>query len=817
MLLSSTRKPRKNQMSFQKNKDDVKRTNVTNVAKPNIQDDRMYSAPKPVTFGVTITSSVPHVTLPPKPKKERFVKHVSKKKFVPPSGLELYSKDKMALPLSSFKTKTNTEIFVDSFPNEMQKNFFVFPKEKMESVVEKVVEKVVHKCMKTQGSASKDEIQRSIQASLKGRIEEYLKTMAPQKPHIDKKDLEAFIYNLVKDRIEFYGKNSLKQEDVMRLIETQLKNQTKTMATKDHVTCQIKTQIGELVQKKELMDLVKNFVSSEDVIKMTKDYVSQKELSQFKVDVIHLMDEKIQALDMKSLVEQFTWAMIHDGEEGAEGADFDEPKTRFEKIIEPAVARIIHRVMAYDQIEEVDAPLEGNVEWNHDDVYDGTKAEENHFRNVDELNRTGIDNPMYTFDPTPKPVTAKHDEEQVVELGSLYKKEEVVMYQNELRTGAHKNRRWTRFGNGVEAGSVIDIFLDKQNRKIYIAGHFKHVNRVPMENIAVYDMNIKQWKHVGEGIPQVATSIAVDEENERVFVGGLFSKVGKGENEIEANNIAMFCVKENKWHRLCNGLNRDCTSIVYDSTENKLYAGGSFTHSGSKMLRYVGVYDFETQEWSGLPGGTVNGACRILVKPNADELYLGGLFTHADNENIHVSYIAKYHLRTHKWSSLSGGLQGYCNAISYDSNHQCLYVGGTFTNVGTTEKSIDAHHVAKYDMNTQKWDNMDGGLNNIVQSIFYDDTNDVVYVGGTFTQTFEDGMLLNYIAKYDPNTSKWHSLENHFSHAPRPKEDEDSDNIGLNGVCKMISMDNKSLFIAGKFQIAGNITANSIARYALNS
>ena len=68
---------------------------------------------------------------------------------------------------------------------------------KMESVVEKVVEKVVHKCMKTQGSASKDEIQRSIQASLKGRIEEYLKTMAPQKTHIDKKDLAIpFAHNL---------------------------------------------------------------------------------------------------------------------------------------------------------------------------------------------------------------------------------------------------------------------------------------------------------------------------------------------------------------------------------------------------------------------------------------------------------------------------------------------------------------------------------------------------------------------------------------------------------------------------------------------
>jgi N-acetylneuraminic acid mutarotase len=359
---------------------------------------------------------------------------------------------------------------------------------------------------------------------------------------------------------------------------------------------------------------------------------------------------------------------------------------------------------------------------------------------------------------------------------------------------------------------VIDLFLDKNNRKIYIVGNFKFVNRVPLENIAVYDLNEKKWKHVGEGIPQVATAIAVDEENEIVYVGGVFSKVGKGDCEVQANNVAAYHVKENKWVALGEGLNRDCSSILFDKNTKKLYAGGSFTQSGSKILKYVAVYDIEDKAWQPLKGGSVNGSCRIVLKPNEDDLYLGGLFTHAGNDDLHVSYVARYNLKNDTWHSLGGGLQGYCNAISYDCTKNKLYVGGTFTSVGSIDASINANHIAEYDMENNSWNDMDGGLNNIVQSIFYDANNECVYVGGTFTHSFENNIQLNHIARYDLRESKWCCLENHFPN----KTHDGTDNVGLNGNCKVMSVDNKSLFIAGSFQIAGNITANSIVRYSLN-
>ena len=549
-----------------------------------------------------------------------------------------------------------------------------------------------------------------------------------------------------------------------------------------------------------------------------KEYVTKTEVIEImqgaKTEMLEVVDGKIYALNMEFLVEQYVTKMIEQGENDEQHPteEDDEPKTRFEEIIQPSVARIIHRVMKYDQAN-LSEPIQSNVSVNFevDDVYDMERQEQGQFTDCEA--KRSIYNPMYSSEPT----VYQSVDDEIVEMGSVYKGEESgsFHYDNELRKIG--DRRWNRFGSGIETGSVIDLFLDKNNRKIYIVGNFKFVNRVPLENIAVYDLNEKKWKHVGEGIPQVATAIAVDEENEIVYVGGVFSKVGKGECEVKANNVAAYHVKENKWYALGEGLNRDCSSILFDNKNKKLFAGGSFTQSGAKILKYVAMYDIETKEWLSLKGGSVNGPCRVVLKPTDDDLYLGGLFTHAGEEDIHVSYVARYNLKTDSWSSLGGGLQGYCNAIAYDCTKNRLYVGGTFTSVGAFDASINANHIAEYDIEKNAWNDMDGGLNNIVQSIFYDSINDCVYVGGTFTHSFENNIQLNHIARYDLNEAKWYCLENHFPNKNSPKEDDGNDNVGLNGICKVMSVDNKSLFIAGSFQIAGNITANSIVRYSLNS
>jgi hypothetical protein len=308
----------------------------------------------------------------------------------------------------------------------------------------------------------------------------------------------------------------------------------------------------------------------------------------------------------------------------------------------------------------------------------------------------------------------------------------------------------------------------------------------------------------------IASCVCIDTENDVLYVGGVFSKVGKNETSLDVKNIAAYYIKEKKWKRLGDGLNRECCSMVLDNVNKKLYAVGSFTQSGSKKMQYVGVYDIQKDQWDSLLGGNVNGPCRCIIKVNENELYIGGLFTHAGTSDIHVSYVAKYDLKLNTWSDLLGGLQGYCNALAYDKEDNSIYVGGTFSSVGSYDNMLESNNIAKFHIDHQIWDNMNGGVNNMVNSI-YMSNNDDLYVGGVFTHS-NDEVLLNCIGKYDTKKMKWGSLDNNFI---KGKSLNDNNNIGINGTCKVLSMDEKSLFVAGKFEIAGDITANSIVRYMI--
>jgi len=816
-------------MIGQNRQDDMKRTNSNNLSKNSnnvrVDNDDVKSN---ISFTISNTSRLSSFDIPydKKPRMKNKVPVINNFHSIKSDNDHTEKKGSMNLPISRFKTK-NTEVIIDSnILDPKNKNYALF-QQSLEPIVDKIIKS--KNTMKTlvedylkKNTYNKNDIDFYVENSIKDQIKQF-KISAEKQSQIQKNDVEIFVKKLVQENIDVFSKHKkdelykeiraciddykvLRREEIIDIIEKEVDRLDE------------KTKIFDAIIEKHTNELMKEVYST--IEEKTNEVVKRNEIIQLietkmegqmkREEITELIDGKVSAINMEQLVNDYVCNMITETSRNNPEDDMDTPINNFEEIIEPSIARIIYRYMKYDHPQLNDdekKSISSNVDYS--DVYDYDAQEREHF--TDRNNMPHIDNPFYSEVPI------INNEEALVEMGSIFKREEGVTYEtNELRSNL-RSRRWNRFGNGVETGNVIDVFLDKKNKKIYIAGHFSCVNRIPIENIAVYDMKDKMWKHVGEGIPQVATSIVVDEENEIVYVGGIFSKVGKGDNEVKANNIAAYNVNENKWISLGEGVNRECSAIVYDSENKKLYAGGSFTHSGTKPLNYVGVYDIESKEWFSLKGGSVNRPCRIIVKPTRHEIYMGGLFTHAgdgDNE-IYVSYIAKYSTETDKWSNLSGGLQGYCNSIAYDENRECLYVGGTFTSVGSDADYVNANHVAEYNLKTQSWGDMDGGLNNLVHSIFYDKEHSCLYVGGTFTHTFENNILLNHIAKYDTKTLKWKPLENHYPEMKKPKEDEENDRTGLNGACKVLSMDNKSLFVAGSFQIAGNITANSIVRYSL--
>jgi hypothetical protein len=819
MLFSN--KKGKQSLNYQPIQSDVKRSTTENINK-NTNQIVQTVIPKPqIAFDLKQTNIgvSESINTPPKP---------------PPNNISIVHKSVAASNIDTKKKiKTHKPIRIEKHNDLTQSSPHImhFDEKKLQHLINAIVNDNMSRQQDKQPSMPKitpDQIKSMVEKLIldnKTKPEE----MKPivEKMILDNKtnpdEIKSIVEKMVLD-------NKTKPDEIQSIVEKMvLDNKTKPDEIKSIVEKLIASNTTKPEQIKTIVEryVLDNKTKPEEIKSIVEN--SLKDHKQEMEEHMNLIiDEKVESkVDSKMnktiigpIVESYLTNLIKEESlvllDNDEEDDDDIPKTTFEEMIEPAVARIIQRVMKYDFSQQKDTYLpksEGlNIDINYNEVYDYETREKKQFEETIKPSHPGMYNPMYN---TPDSPPKSSDSSQVLELATVYKAEDKILYENELRSDTRASRKWVRFGNGVEKGNVLDMILDKKSQKIYIVGHFKHVNRIPMNNVALYDIRKKMWENVGDGIPTLATCVAIDSVSQILYIGGVFTKVGKGDKQISAQNIASYHILENRWESLGDGLNRDCNALVYDEKECKLYAGGTFTHSGSKPVHYIGVYDCKTKMWSPLEGGEVNGPCRCLLKTNDNDLYMGGLFTHAGKEDIHVSYVARYDVHNHMWSDLNGGLQGYCNTLAYDEKDDAVYVGGTFNSVGPQDMSQDAHHVAKYIVKESKWGLMNGGVNNVVFSLCYDPFNRCLYVGGNFTHNFDSDIVLNHIAKYTPESDSWSSLDNHFPNCKIPADDIGNDNVGLNGVCKVMNMDEKSLFVAGNFQIAGSITANSIVRYIL--
>jgi len=477
------------------------------------------------------------------------------------------------------------------------------------------------------------------------------------------------------------------------------------------------------------------------------------------------------------------------------------PETKFEQMIGPTIEKLVRKILEADNQEKVsdeDSSTISDKSVHYDDVYD-FEIDDDSIQNIrSALRRNSVVNPLYNKKEreyvTPEITeTPEKEESAPVEWGHIYNDNGSKFYENELRSKAYANKRWFTFGNGVQKDAVTAVYVDPHRKIIVICGLFKSINRSEVQNIAKFNYDRKEWNSMGGGVNNMATCLA--KLGDYMYVGGVFTKSG---GSIETKNISKYNLKTKAWSALGNGLSSECCTLCVDEPNKRLYAGGTFTHSGDTELKYIGIYNTENETWDRLIGGELNAPCRTLFLDHSTrQIYAGGLFTSAGTEN--TSYIAQYDLDDSKWYGLSQGLQGYCNTIYVHKN--ILYAGGTFTCVG--------NNIAKYDLEKKVWSGLQDGLNGICNAVVVNNRGQV-FTGGSFTCDNENDELLNRIAMFDVKENKWHALENHYN-----KKETEKHHVGLNSVCKSLFLTDDNLYVVGSFQKAGNIDAGCIAKYKL--
>jgi hypothetical protein len=236
--------------------------------------------------------------------------------------------------------------------------------------------------------------------------------------------------------------------------------------------------------------------------------------------------------------------------------------------------------------------------------------------------------------------------------------------------------------------------------------------------------------------------------------------------------------------------------------ENNLYVGGSFSTVGSIAANNIAKWDLVTKSWSALgspDNNGVKGKVRALAVQGRN-LYVASELTGEDG--ILVTNIAKWNMVTNSWTTLGKSINGkvYAMAASYGE----LYAGGSFTSAG----GVPANNIAKWD--GRKWVAIGSGVDldektpsggiphvNAIAVLGQD-----VYVGGYFTKAGE--VNVNHIAKWNRSDKNWSALNGGAKNGVY--------NSGIANVYA-IAANKHALYVGGTFNMAGDQSANNIAKW----
>jgi len=376
----------------------------------------------------------------------------------------------------------------------------------------------------------------------------------------------------------------------------------------------------------------------------------------------------------------------------------------------------------------------------------------------------------------------------------------------------------TQFGLPVPgvAGFVYALAFDGQGN-VYVGGSFGAVGGVStgINNIARYNIATNSWSALGtgaqNGVNGQVNALAIDGLG-RVYVGGFFSQAGN----VSANYVARFDPATNTWSALGtgaqNGVNGPVNALAIDGS-GKVYVGGSFTQAGNVSANRVARFDPQANAWSALGTDAQNGVnnrVNALAIDGLGRVYVGGFFSQAGN--VSANYVARFDPATNSWSALGTGAQngvnGQVNALAIDGLGR-VYVGGSFTQAG----NVSANYVARFDPQANAWSPLGtGAQNGVVSGVSFTSVYALaidglgrVYVGGFFSQA--GNVSANYVARFDPATNTWSAL------GTGAQNGVSGGSFSFPSVYALAIDGLGKVYVGGFFLQAGNVSANNVARF----
>lgn len=283
---------------------------------------------------------------------------------------------------------------------------------------------------------------------------------------------------------------------------------------------------------------------------------------------------------------------------------------------------------------------------------------------------------------------------------------------------------WSALGIGITGGDVhaLAAYDDDgpgpNSERLIAAGSFISAGGVTVDRIARW--NGTAWAALpGGGLNSQVNTLCVYQG--QLYAGGFFTQANPSGTPVSATGLAQY--NGFGWIGRSVGSTTVYALAVHDDGQGggpQLYVGGTFSSvpgvtGGSRIARFNGaVFSAVGGGVSGTVNGGASGPRVTSLCVHNGQLYAGGAFADAGTATG-VNSVARWDGTS--WNAVGGGVvvtdaTGARCMASYAPPGQSarLYVGGTFTAVGTGG-SVAANRIAAFDGTS--WSALGTGLNSL--------------------------------------------------------------------------------------------------------
>ena len=375
---------------------------------------------------------------------------------------------------------------------------------------------------------------------------------------------------------------------------------------------------------------------------------------------------------------------------------------------------------------------------------------------------------------------------------------------------------WSEVGGGTFGGIfALHVFDDGSGPALYAGGSFSAAGGTPALGIAKWDGNA--WSALGGGVGphgsgEVHSFTTYDDgSGPALYVGGLFTTSVGGPGE----NIAKWTASG--WSQLAGGIDQRVTAIASFDEDGAggaspaLFAGGWFDNANGKEARRIARWRDGT--WSRVGGGLGFSPIQGNTLPHVADfvvhddgkgpaLYAGGAFEVAGG--VAAANIARW--TGTGWSPVGSEVWNDVRSLAVfdDGSGPALYAGGGIAHASSSY----VHNVVRW--NGTRWSEVGTGTDAPVDVLGVYDAGfgPSLYAGGTFT--IAGGKEARTIARWDG--SSWSPLGSGLV-------------LGCGSKCGPIATSmavfdagtGPGLYVGGRFDYAGGLLANNIARWDGNA